>query len=84
MAKTISRCKSLSQSAVFVDAGITLSSFIPGRVLASPGRLGANDCIGIGHIGIGGMGSGQLQGCRTTLAAGRSHRETPAITFATA
>ena len=33
---------------------------IPARVLAAAGRLGANDRLNIGHIGVGGMGGGHL------------------------
>ncbi len=33
---------------------------IPSTVLAAPGKPGANDRITLGHIGVGGMGSGHL------------------------
>lgn len=38
-----------------------MPTIIPSGVLAAPGRLGANDRIGIGYIGIGGMGLNQLK-----------------------
>jgi predicted dehydrogenase len=33
---------------------------IPSGILAAPGKLGANDRITLGHIGVGGMGNGHL------------------------
>ena len=43
-------------------AGAALAApyFVPNSALAAPGRLGANDRITIGHIGVGGMGGGHL------------------------
>jgi len=43
-------------------AGALLSApcVIPSGVLAAPGKPGANDRITLGHIGVGGMGSGHL------------------------
>jgi hypothetical protein len=42
-------------------AAFGIPYIIPSRVLAAPGRPGANDRIVIGHIGVGGMGSGHVQ-----------------------
>jgi predicted dehydrogenase len=43
---------------------------IPSGVLAAPGRPGANDRIVIGHIGVGGMGSGHVQADAAALCDG--------------
>ena len=40
--------------------GIAFPYVISSRVLAAPGRAGANDRLTIGHIGVGGMGSVHL------------------------
>jgi len=49
-------------------AGVVASSMIGGKALAAAGGapasgrvIGANDCINLGMIGIGGMGSGHLK-----------------------
>jgi len=44
-------------------AGAAVPYFIPSGVLAGPGRPGANDKIGVGLIGCGGMGTANLQAC---------------------
>jgi len=43
-------------------AGVSLPTLIPARVLAAPGRPGANDTIGVGFIGIGRQAGGLLAG----------------------
>lgn len=53
----ISRRNFLKTSA----ATVGLPYYIPSGVLAAPGRPGANDRIVIGHIGVGGMGSGHVR-----------------------
>jgi predicted dehydrogenase len=42
-------------------AAIGAPTIIPSRVLAAPGRPGANDRLVIGHIGVGGMGTTHLR-----------------------
>ena len=42
------------------SAALSIPYFIPSGVLAAPGKPGANDRITLGHIGVGGMGSGHL------------------------
>lgn len=42
------------------SSALSIPYFVPASVLAAPGRPGANDRISLGHIGIGGMGSGHL------------------------
>jgi predicted dehydrogenase len=44
-------------------AGASIPYFVPGGVLAGPGRPGANDKIGVGLIGCGGMGTANLKAC---------------------
>jgi predicted dehydrogenase len=60
MESRLSRRSFLSRSAALAGAGLGVPYLIPSGVLAAPGRLGANDVINIGHIGVGGMGSGHL------------------------
>jgi len=55
----------LSRSVAAVGAGIALPYVIPSWVLAAPGRPGANERLRIGHIGVGGMGSGHLNYVKT-------------------
>ena len=50
----VSRRRFLGQTAVAAAAGIALPSFVSARVLAAPGRPGANDQVIIGFIGTGG------------------------------
>ncbi|HEY3282364.1 MAG TPA: Gfo/Idh/MocA family oxidoreductase [Armatimonadota bacterium] len=52
----VSRRDFIAKSALFAG----LPYIIPSGVLAQPGRPGANDRISIGHIGVGGMGSGHV------------------------
>lgn len=47
-------------SALAASAALGLPRFVPSRVLGAPGQAGANNRIVIGHIGVGGMGSGHL------------------------
>ncbi|NLX22791.1 MAG: Gfo/Idh/MocA family oxidoreductase [Phycisphaerae bacterium] len=44
----------LKQSAAAAAAGMTFPYFVPSRVLAAPGRKGANDKIIVGFVGTGG------------------------------
>ncbi len=52
----------LKTAGAAVAGGATLGfpEIIPSRVLAAPGRPGANDRIILGHIGVGGMGGYHL------------------------
>jgi predicted dehydrogenase len=58
----------MARRAFLKTAGVTLAAgsvvgfpeFIPARVLAAPGRPGANDRLTFGHIGVGGMGGYHL------------------------
>ncbi|MBI3923020.1 MAG: Gfo/Idh/MocA family oxidoreductase [Armatimonadetes bacterium] len=52
--KILTRRNFLKASAA---AGLSIPYFIKEGVLSAPGRPGANDRIGIGNIGVGGMGS---------------------------
>jgi predicted dehydrogenase len=54
---TLSRRTFLKASA----ATLALPTILPSGILAQPGRPGANDRIGIGVIGVGGMGSGHVR-----------------------
>ena len=44
-------------------AGVAIPYFIPSGVLGTEGRPGANDKIGVGLIGCGGMGRSNLKAC---------------------
>lgn len=47
----------------FLKAGTAAFSFpflVPSGVLSAPGRLGPNDMLAMGHIGVGGMGTRHL------------------------
>ncbi len=49
----------------FLKAAVAAAAapyFVPARVLAAPGRRGANDRINVGFIGVGNMGGGHLGG----------------------
>lgn len=48
-----SRRRFLKQTAAAALGGISLPQWVPGNVLASPDRPGANDRIGVGYIGCG-------------------------------
>jgi predicted dehydrogenase len=54
----VSRREFLRQGAALTAAGVAAPYLIPHGVLAAEGRLGANDRIGIGGIGVGRQGSG--------------------------
>jgi predicted dehydrogenase len=60
MESNLSRRTFLARAATLAGATVGFPYFIPSGVLAAPGRLGANDRIRTGHIGVGGMGSGHL------------------------
>lgn len=49
----LTRRRLLGQLTVAATSGLGLPWLIPSRVLAAPGRPGANDRIGIGYIGAG-------------------------------
>ena len=55
---TVSRREFLRRGAVLTAAAVAAPYLIPHGVLAAEGRLGANDRIGIGGIGVGRQGSG--------------------------
>lgn len=58
----VSRRKFLKNSAAAgAAAGIAMPYFVPSHVLAAPGRPGANDRIGVGHIGVGGQGMSHVR-----------------------
>lgn len=59
MAKRISRRRFL-RSAVAGGAALALPAIVPAKALGQAGKLPANDRIGIGFIGVGGMGSAHL------------------------
>jgi predicted dehydrogenase len=61
MQTQLTRRAFLARSAA-ASAGMAIPYFIPDSVLAAPSRPGANERIHTGHIGVGGMGSGHLQG----------------------
>jgi predicted dehydrogenase len=61
--KLIARRTFLKTAGQTVAAGavIGMPQIVPARVFAAAGRPGANDRLVIGHIGVGGMGTGHLQ-----------------------
>ena len=56
----LSRRRFMGKSAV---ASAAVPLFVSSRVLAQPGKPGANDRIQLGLIGAGGMGRGNLRNC---------------------
>jgi predicted dehydrogenase len=59
----ISRRDFIRQITATGTAGITVPYFIPAGVLGREGKPGANDKIGVGLIGCGGMGRSNLKAC---------------------
>lgn len=55
---TVSRREFLRRSSLVATSAVAVPYFIPRGVLASEGKAGANDRIGIAGIGIGRQGSG--------------------------
>ena len=51
--KQLSRRRFLKKSAATAAVGFSVPTIIPSHVLAGPGRVGANDRIGIGWVGTG-------------------------------
>jgi len=64
----------LSRRKFLAAAGAAVSApyFVPAHVLAAPGRVGANDRIVMGHIGVGGMGGGHLHNVRRLQGKGQT------------
>lgn len=52
-----SRRQFLRRAGAAVGTGFALPYFVPAKVLAAPGRVGANDRIGVGYIGVGRRGN---------------------------
>ncbi len=46
----------LKHASALAAGGVAVAQFVPAGALAAPGRPGANDRIGIGHIGVGRRG----------------------------
>ena len=61
--RRISRRSFMHRIAATGAAGAAVPYFVPAGVLAGPGRPGANDKIGVGLIGCGGMGTANLKAC---------------------
>lgn len=51
-------------------AAIGFPDIIPARALAAPGRPGANDRLTLGHIGVGGRGTGLMTSVLDRLSRG--------------
>jgi hypothetical protein len=64
--KQVSRRSFIRQITTTGAAGMTIPYFVPANVLAQSGKPGANDRIGIGLIGCGGMGRGNLKNCASS------------------
>jgi len=71
----VSRRQFLQQGTRWAAAGAAAPYFIPSHVLAGEGRVGANDRIALGGIGIGRQGSGVLK-------AALSHKDTHFVAIA--
>ena len=63
--KQVSRRSFIRQMAATGAAGMSVPYFVPSKVLGQKGKPGANDKIGLGLIGCGGMGRGNLKNCAT-------------------
>jgi predicted dehydrogenase len=61
--RRISRRSFIHHIAATGAAGAAVPYFVPAGVLAGAGRSGANDKIGVGLIGCGGMGTANLKAC---------------------
>ncbi|MHC4145227.1 MAG: Gfo/Idh/MocA family protein [Planctomycetota bacterium] len=61
--KQVSRRSFIRQMATTGAAGMAVPYFVPVNALGQKGRPGANDRIGLGLIGCGGMGRGNLKNC---------------------
>ena len=61
--KQISRRSFIRQAAATGTAGVAVPYFVPGNALGGQGTPGANDKIGVGLIGCGGMGRANLRAC---------------------
>jgi predicted dehydrogenase len=59
----VSRRHFIHRAAATGTASLAVPYFLPAGVLAKPGQTGANDKIGIGLIGCGGMGRSNLNAC---------------------
>lgn len=66
-AQHVSRRSFIRQAATAGVAGVAVPYFVPASALGQAGQPGANDKIGLGLIGCGGMGRANLNAC-----AGRS------------
>jgi len=62
-AKHVSRRSFIRQMTAIGAAGIATPYFVPTNTLGQKGQPGANDKIGVGLIGCGGMGRGNLKNC---------------------
>jgi predicted dehydrogenase len=60
MTKQTTRRAFLSRTAAAAGAGISIPYLVPAHVLPAPGRIGPNDKIVCGHIGLGGRGLNHL------------------------
>lgn len=58
--KKLGRRSFLKSSSAAMLGALALPQLVPARVLAAPGRVGANERITLGHIGVGGMGGYHL------------------------
>jgi len=87
--RRISRRSFMHRIAATGATGAAVPYFVPAGVLAGPGRPGANDKIGVGLIGCGGMGTANLTACAGradvavtgTCDVWKSRRETVAAQF---
>ncbi len=61
--QNVTRRNFIHRAAATGTASLAIPYFIPAGVLAKPGRPGANDKIGVGLIGCGGMGRANLRAC---------------------
>jgi len=61
--KAITRRRFIHRVAATGTAGMAVPYFVPAAALGQAGRPGANDKIGVGLIGCGGMGRANLNAC---------------------
>jgi predicted dehydrogenase len=66
LSSSISRRQFLGRGAALAAAGLAAPYLIPAGVLAAPGKVGPNERIGIGGIGIGRQGSGVVAAAMAT------------------
>jgi predicted dehydrogenase len=62
MISKMNRRKFIKRSSLALSGAFAFPTIVPSSVFAAPGRVAPNDRITLGCIGVGGMGTGNLEG----------------------